>query len=164
MIPDNVAKSVDAAEQALGHFAHMLEQGGFAAGADAYDRLADVIVSQAMMLQAEEEHGLDDRFRLLEALAAKVHAQLHPYVDAMERLLALQEIVPAAADTIDQDTVAGKIVATLKESTRPLSLTAIRSSVGGSNRAVRDEVEGLLEAGVVERSGSPSRPVYALAN
>lgn len=163
MTYDNIAKSLDATEQALGHLATQLENGGFQEGAGAYARMAEVIVAQALTLRDADHHDLNADLRRIRALAQRVHAQLHPYTAAMERLLSLQEIVPSPHAEIPADTLGGRIVEVLEQSAKPSTFSALRTVLGSGTRETRTELDALIERGVVLESGSKSRPVYALA-
>jgi hypothetical protein len=97
----HVADSVEAAVAALEQLAASLRHGGFAEGAGAYQRMAEVLVAQRLF------HGTDDaadplvaRFDHLGGLARQVFELLEPYAAAMRRLAAI------APDRPDTSTVA----------------------------------------------------------
>jgi hypothetical protein len=86
--PDtHVADSVEAAIGALETFGASLRLGGFAEGAVAYQRMAEVLVAQRLFHEHDDETDpLAGRFDHLGNLAREIFELLEPYVSAMRRL------------------------------------------------------------------------------
>jgi hypothetical protein len=85
---DHVARSVTAAATALAHLEQSLRAGGFADGAAAYTRMADVLVAQRLFLAADDEQ-LGEQFGALGSSARRVFELLEPYTAAMRQLATL---------------------------------------------------------------------------
>lgn len=87
-LPDShVADSVEAAIGALEQLVASLKEGGFAAGAPAYQRMAEVLVAQRLFHENDDETDpLVARFDHLGDLAREVFELLEPYTSAMRRL------------------------------------------------------------------------------
>lgn len=157
----NVRKSLEAVEQALDHLLRSLERAGFEAGAHTYRRMTDVVISQFFWIQ---DQGLEDdtaRFRGVADLAGQIYGQLEPYATCMKRLASLGEL--SSVGEIDPHTLTGRVVRTIAEAERPLSLTAIQSAVESSSRAVRNELSALVSSGAVREVRSGSRVLFASA-
>lgn len=84
----NTRHSVEAATTALEHLEKSLRQAGFAEGAAAYQRMAEVLVAQSMFTTAADEE-LMGRFEQLGRTARRVFELLQPYTSAMRRLTVL---------------------------------------------------------------------------
>jgi len=82
--PAHVRESVAAATAALEQLEKSLRQGGFAEGAPAYERMADVLIAQRMFAD-----DTDARFELLGTIARRIFELLHPYASAMRKLAVL---------------------------------------------------------------------------
>lgn len=156
----NVRKSLEAVEQALDHLLRSLERAGFEAGAHTYRRMTDVVISQFFWIQ---DQGLEDtaHFRGVADLAGQIYGQLEPYATSMKRLASLGEL--SSVGEIDPDTLTGRVVRTIAEAERPLSLTAIQSAVESSSRTVRNELSALVSSGAVREVRSGSRVLFASA-
>jgi hypothetical protein len=94
----HVRQSVDAATEALSQLARSLRAGGFAEGAGAYQRMAQVLVAQRIF-HAAEDPDLAARFDRLGETARSVFELLEPYTTAMRRLAALAP-EPEPVDTV----------------------------------------------------------------
>lgn len=97
-VPDtHVADSVEAAIGALDLLATSLRRGGFAEGAAAYQRMAEVLVAQRMFHEDDDEADpVVVRFDHLGSLAREVFELLEPYSSAMRRLAAIAPDRPDA--------------------------------------------------------------------
>ena len=93
MSRENVAASLEAVEQALSHLARGLESGGFEAGAPTYRQLAGVVLVQWLWAEQEGARELEPDFERIALVAAKIAAQLEPYVEAMRQLAALEGLI-----------------------------------------------------------------------
>ncbi len=162
MSRNNVNQSLDSVELALRHFATSLEKAGFQKGAAAYQKMAAVVVGQRLWANSEGIDEFDDRFRRVAALAEDIRSNLAPYVEVMEKLRVIAELVDTPV-LIASEPVSARILAVLKDANRPMSQTAIRSAVGDNVSMIRRELSKLVKRGVVEKTGSSSRPAYALA-
>lgn len=157
----NVEQSLGAVEQALSHFASSLDRAGFSEGAAAYQEMAGVVVGQWLWVQQERARDLEPGFRRVAELAETISGQLVPYVEAMQRLSALQGLV-AERWGVDPDSVAGKIVEALSGSDRPMTTAEIKASTGVPTSTVRRQLGELVEQDLVLKHGK-GRPRYALA-
>jgi hypothetical protein len=94
------SSSVEAAIAALSQLEGSLRQGGFAEGATAYQRMAEVLVAQRFRHEAalaehprgdpgEPGDGLTDRYTELGSLARRIFELLEPYAGAMRRLASM---------------------------------------------------------------------------
>lgn len=137
----HVADSVEAAVAALEQLATSLRHGGFAEGAVAYQRMAEVLVAQRMFHETED--GADPllaRFDHLGGLARQVFELLEPYTSAMRRLAA---IAPARPD-------ASKVAAIHTHLERRGRRGATASLLARAARLPTDTAEQVLTALVAE--------------
>ena len=143
-VPDNhVADSVEAAIGALEQLASSLRRGGFAEGAPAYQRMAEVLVAQRLYHESEDETDpLTPRFDHLGALARDVFELLEPYASAMRRLAS---IAPERPD----ESAAMEIRAQLERRGRR---GATASLLARAARTPRDTTEQVLAALVADGS------------
>lgn len=97
----HVALSLAAATEALTQLERSLRSGGFAEGAAAYQRMAEVLVAQRLFLGAEDP-ALSERFDHLGSTARRVFELLDPYAGAMRRLatLAPERVEPGAVEAV----------------------------------------------------------------
>jgi hypothetical protein len=157
MSRDNVQSSLDAVEQALEHFATSLDRAGFAEGAASYRQMADVIVGQWIWVEERGARDLQPRFLRIAELAGSVADQLRPYVGAMDRLRGIRGLA-ADAWGIAPGSVAEQIVNVLMTSERGLTANELRRATGAPAAALRRELDGLVDQGLVTRaSGSRGR-------
>jgi hypothetical protein len=98
---EHVARSVEAAGQALTQLERQLRAGGFAEGATAYAQMADVLVAQRVFLAGDDD-ALAASFGQLGGTARRVFELLEPYTAAMRRLATL---APPRADAKDVQAV-----------------------------------------------------------
>lgn len=156
----NVETSLEAVEQALTHFATSLDRGGFAAGADAYRQMADVVVGQWLWVEEEGVRDLEPAFRRIAKRAGEVSAQLEPYVESMRRLGALRGLIEERWG-VDVDGPPGKVVELLMQSEQPLTATEVRTATGLRSAEVRQVLGELVERELVTKVGD-RRPRYGL--
>jgi hypothetical protein len=157
---ENVVASLTAAEQALGHFAASLDHAGFGAGADAYRRMASILLGQWVWLADQPERELDPRFIRIADLAESIALQLRPYVETMERLVALRGLV-AERHGVAQPSDTSRILEALVAADRPLSVMEIRAATREPTTTIRRELARLMDLGQVVLAGG-ARPRYGL--
>ncbi|MEQ7125397.1 hypothetical protein ABN034_12850 [Actinopolymorpha sp. B11F2] len=120
---DHVARSVEAASTALSQLEHSLRAGGFAQGAAAYERMAEVLAAQHLFLGGDDP-ALADRFGQLGSTARRVFALLEPYASAMRKLAILApercdpREVAAVREQLGRRGKRGTSVSVLSRSTR----------------------------------------------
>lgn len=97
----HVAQSVTAATEALTQLEWSLRAGGFAEGAPAYQRMAEVLVAQRLFLGAEDP-ALSQHFERLGGTARRIFELLEPYAAAMRRLatMAPERAEPGAVEAV----------------------------------------------------------------
>ena len=157
MSRQNVVASLDAAEQALGHFAASLDQAGFRAGAEAYGQMASVLIGQWVWVADTPERDLDARFDRVADLAESIGSQLRPYVESMDRLTALRGLVAEKAG-VAPPTMTSRILEALAAAERPLSVLELRAATRESTSQIREALRRLVEAGhVVAAVGTRQR-------
>jgi hypothetical protein len=99
--PDtHVADSVGAAIAALSQLGASLRRGGFAEGAPAYERMAEVLLAQRLLHDEDDEATLTTEFDHLGRLAREVFELLEPYVSAMRRLASIAPDEPDESATL----------------------------------------------------------------
>jgi hypothetical protein len=157
---ENVVASLAAAEQALGHFSASLDQAGFGAGADAYRQMASILLGQWVWLADQPERDFDPRFIRVADLAESIAVQLRPYVETMERLVALRGLV-AERHGVVQPSDASRILQALVAADRPMSVMEIRAATREPTTTIRLELARLLDLRQVVLAGG-SRPRYGL--
>ena len=162
MSRDNVKQSLDAVEQALTHFAGSLDRAGFKHGVGAYEEMVKVVLGQCLWAQNEGTAEFEDQFRRLSQLALQIHAHLSPYAEVMEKLGALQGLVPENAPEVDADSVSCRILSALKEKRKPMSMTAIRSEVGISSVKLKKEIDDLIKRQLIVKGSDSGRSKYTL--
>jgi hypothetical protein len=118
----NTRQSVEAASTALEHLERSLRQGGFAEGAAAYQRMAEVLVAQSMFT-APSDDELMRRFEQLGRTARRVFELLQPYTLAMRRLTVLAgedqpDATPAVVDHLKRRGRRGASASVLTRVTR----------------------------------------------
>jgi hypothetical protein len=158
---ENVQASLDAAERALGHFASSLDQAGFGAGAEAYGQMASILIGQWVWVADQPEQDLDARFDRVADLAETIGGQLRPYVETMDRLVALRGLVAERRGTAPA-TGSARILEALAAADRPLSVLEIRAATREPTTTIRRELSRLVDAGHVVLAGG-ARPRYGLA-
>ena len=144
----NVVTSLDAAEQALGHFAASLERAGFEAGADPYRQMASVLIGQWVWVAETPERDLDARFARVADLAESIGGQLRPYVETMDRLTALRGLVAEKSGTTPPS-MPSRILEALAAADRPMSVMELRGATRESTAQIRQALAGLVDAGQV---------------
>lgn len=148
MSRQNVIASLDAAEQALGHFAASLDQAGFRAGAEAYGQMASVLIGQWVWVADSTERDLDTRFARVADLAESIGGQLRPYVETMNRLVALRGLVAEKAGAAPP-TMTARILEALAAAERPMSILELRAATREPTSQIRLAVGRLVDAGHV---------------
>ncbi len=156
----NVAQSIDAVEQALTHFDNSLRTAGFADGASAYQQMADVVLGQWLWVEETDQRDLEPQFLRIAKLAQSVAQQLIPYVEAMQRLTALQGLVGDRWG-IASESPAGRIVGALADSVQPMSLADLRTGTGLPTTTLRRTLEPLVQSRRIVRLGDRT-PRYSL--
>lgn len=103
--PTHVRESVAAATAALEQLEKSLRQGGFAEGASAYERMAEVLIAQRMFAD-EADDDADAQFEQLGLIARRVFELLHPYASAMRKLAVL---APDSSQSAAAEAVLGQL-------------------------------------------------------
>ena len=150
MSDGNIEASLDAVSRALDHFAESLERGGFAAGAETYGKMAEVIVGQWLWAETSNATWLAPRFARVAQLAGRVDDQLRPYVEAMGRIRALEGMIAESASHPASE-IGRAIIGTLSQAARPLTVAELRAAIGASTSAVRRELRDLVAGDVIEQ-------------
>ncbi|PFG44517.1 hypothetical protein ATJ88_3242 [Isoptericola jiangsuensis] len=159
----NIVRTVATAETILTHFEDALRRSGFAEGAEQYGQLADTLLGQRMWAASSGQPS-GARFGAVGERAQAIHALLLPYVEAFRKMGALAE--PALADPpptddapqdadvapVPQETggAAGRVLAALERSGRPLSMTALRAELRVPRAELDAAVRWLGEEHLVE--------------
>ena len=187
MARQNLESSLGAVESALSVLAGSLEQAGFAAGADAYRQMADVIIGQRLWAEENDITDYDARYVEVGRLATRIFQCLSPYADVAVRLSALTGLAGAADDRGDRadelaevDEQAGldieseadsspgedlsqAILAVLRSTDEALAATRIGAEVQASTSTVRQELAALTERGLVEVAKAGGRSLFRAA-
>lgn len=157
----NVEQSVDAVERALSHFVASLERAGFAASADTYRQMSEIVLGQWLWVEDAGERDLEPRFLRIAELAEEVSGHLRPYVEVMERMSALRSLV-AERWGVEPGTDRARIVAALVGAGAPMSAAEVREATSLPTAAVRRELDDLIDRDLVAKLGG-GRPRYAIA-
>lgn len=160
MSASEVRASLQAVSSALDHFARSLDAAGFDEGADSYARMADVVLGQRAWAESEGVGKLNEEFRQIGALAMRVRSSLEPYVDSMSRLATLSSVESWAG--VEPGSAEGRVLSTLSRSGRPLSATAIGSTVDEPTSRVRAVLEELERRGLVKRASRGGRALFTI--
>lgn len=155
-IDTNVAQSVQAATQALGHLEQSLRAAGFPEGTSAYERMAEVLLAQWVAQGgADSQRSVD--FERLGEVAGRVFGILHPYVVVMRRLAAL------APD--DGDRARAAVVVELqRRGRRGASPSVLTRATGLSPSLVESAIARLIADGAVQPRGADSAPYFVIAD
>jgi DNA-binding transcriptional ArsR family regulator len=150
----NVSASVEAASQALSQLHQSLGRGGFAEGAAAYERMAELLLTQYMWAESQDA-PLQEEFEALGDIARRIFSLLEPYTTAMKRLAVL---APP-----DHEIVRRRVREALaKRGTRGISASTLARELR-IERPVLDELLGkLLGEGIVTVRGSGAAAIYSL--
>ncbi|WP_067475116.1 helix-turn-helix domain-containing protein [Nocardia amamiensis] len=162
MSSDNLHATLEAVNTALGHLAAALDKGGFGAGSRSYTQMAEIVIGQRLWAV---EHGIDtfdDRFHRVAILAAEVHRQLLPYVEAMDRLRMLPALAPQD-NSFAPESAEAKVLAVIDAADRPQSLTQLRNAVGMPSSQMRVLLASMVDRGLLSASSSGSRTRYGVA-
>lgn len=146
----SVVQSLDAVETALSHFDDSLQNAGFADGAGTYMQMADVVLGQWLWVEETNQRDLEPRFVRIAELAQSVAHQLAPYVEAMQRLSALEGL---AADRwgIEPSSPTGHVLGALAAAAEPMSLRDLGTATSVPASALRRALEDLVDAERVAR-------------
>ncbi|MEW6646706.1 MAG: DeoR family transcriptional regulator [Pseudomonadota bacterium] len=161
MSADNIAQTLLAVRDALHHFTASLSRSGFAAGADSYRQMAAIVVGQQLWARDQGVNSFDERFREIAMLAIEVHRQLQPYVQAMEQIGALLELVPPPP-RYPEESIEGRVVSHLAAARRPLSTTQIGTALGVASTTIRRILNNLDKEEILTKTGSTNRPQWGL--
>jgi hypothetical protein len=155
--PAQVQQSVGAATQALSQLEASLRGGGFAEGAAAYQRMAEVLVAQRLFCDSEDATLAAD-FDRLGATARRVFELLDPYAGAMRRLatLAPQQVDETAIDAVREQLA--------RRGRRGMSLSLLVRSTKLTRVQVEEAVAHLMEVGEVVARASGDSASYRLAD
>ena len=160
VVGDNhVASSLEAAIGALEQLAGSLRRGGFAEGAGAYQRMAEVLVAQRLFHEPQgEEDPTGARFDQLGRLAQEVFELLEPYTSAMRRLATM------APERPDERALVA-IRDQLERRGRRGATASVLARAAHVPRATTDQVLAALVAdGTVVRRGTGEVQSYRLAS
>jgi biotin operon repressor len=161
---DNIRETFATTLKVLEHLEASLVQAGFETGQDAYRKMADTIIGQALWLT---DHGMDlgEQMHRLRARARAIHALLHPYTEAMVRLAAMGgPDRPAAAESAAEtpETPGEPVLTVLSRAAKPMSLTALRAELGCPRKALVSQLAQLERQGKVHRQLNGGREFYCL--
>jgi hypothetical protein len=156
----NVAQSIDAVERALTHFNNSLRTAGFADGASAYQQMTDVVLGQWLWVEETDQRDLEPGFLRIAKLAQSVAHQLIPYLEAMQRLTALQGLVGERWGIVS-DSPGARVVGALADSVQPMSLADLHTATGLPTATLRRTLEPLVQARRIVRLGDRT-PRYGL--
>lgn len=152
---EHVLQSVAAATQALDQLEQSLRSGGFAEGAAAYQRMAEVLVAQRLV---HDDGAMAPGFERLGDTARKVFELLDPYSTAMRRLAAL---APERADDRARQAVLDQLG---RRGRRGASASVLARASRLAPEAVERSLQELLATGVVVARGSGEVCSYRLAD
>jgi hypothetical protein len=158
---ESVDKTLVAVEQALSHFVGSLDRAGFGSAANEYTKMSEIVAGQCLWAVQHDVTDLGPRFRTVANLASRISSTLEPYVAAMRRLEALDELAPsesAVEEALGEDAAAVLEAVTTAE--RPVSLTRIRTSVAMPSSQLREVLDDLRENGWITDAGTRGRPLY----
>ena len=151
---EHVLQSVAAATQALDQLEQSLRSGGFAEGAAAYQRMAEVLVAQRLV---HDDGAMAPGFERLGDTARKVFELLDPYSTAMRRLAAL---APERADDRARQAVLDQLG---RRGRRGASASVLARASRMSAESVEQSLQELVAAGIVVVRGSGEVCSYRLA-
>jgi hypothetical protein len=149
--------------EALEHFALSLERAGFREGAEAYTRMANVIMGQRVWAASHGLTRLDDRFREVGTLAGRIYQQLQPYVESMSKLMALQGLVEQEASRGSLE-LERRILAELEGRRQATSAKAIARALAVDPDSVRGTLDRLVESGLLKARTTGDQSKYRLAS
>lgn len=161
MSAENLARTLEAVETALAHLARQLEAAGFAAGAQAYQTMADVVVGQRIWASTHDVDGFEDQYARVSGLATRIYEYLAPYQDVMSRLAVVgTPAVGTQAESGESGDLGSLIVEALRSAGRGLSSTRLSALVGRPTSAVREELESLVAAGTIRSRTAGGRRLF----
>lgn len=166
----HVKDSVEAALTALRHFEHALLESGFSEGAEAYGRMAEVVVAQfAWSADGSTDSAAD--FAAIGETASRIYGLLQPYTVAMRRLTVLagardvgdqapeDESVPdrAAGGPDEADALAAVAEEIRRRGRRGILLTSLVRSAELDTSTVEEAVRRLEASGDIWVRGAGAR-------
>jgi hypothetical protein len=159
-LPANVAASLNAAQQALDQLERSLRGAGFAEGVAAYERMAEVLMSQ-YLLHASDTPAMAGGFMRLGETARRLFGLLHPYAAVTRQLATLAAEPPEPPVAAGRNTVLAELQ---RRRRRGASAQLLVSTTGLPKAAVEAVLAELVADGAVAARGEGATAMYVPAD